>query len=111
MSRRESSTLYHCDHRGLPLVLIDVKGRIAWRAECDEWGNMLRENNPDNLQQLIRLPDQQYDEESGLHYNRHRYYDPGQERSTGRVMSVPSHAEREQTADRQNSHAGGLAFR
>ncbi|EOX8478849.1 hypothetical protein AIT98_002031 [Salmonella enterica subsp. indica] len=31
--------------------------------------------------------------------------------STGRVMSAPSHAEREQTADRQNSHAGGLAFR
>ncbi|EIX9972295.1 RHS repeat protein, partial [Salmonella enterica] len=72
--------LYHCDHRGLPLALIDVKGRIAWRAEFDEWGNMLRENNPDNLQQLIRLPGQQYDEESGLHYNRHRYYDPGQGR-------------------------------
>ncbi|EJU7772164.1 RHS repeat protein [Salmonella enterica subsp. salamae serovar 4,12:e,n,x:1,6] len=72
--------LYHCDHRGLPLALIDVKGQIAWRAECDEWGNMLREDNPDNLQQLIRLPGQQYDEESGLHYNRHRYYDPGQGR-------------------------------
>ncbi|EJS4540697.1 DUF4329 domain-containing protein, partial [Salmonella enterica] len=53
---------------------------IAWRAEFDEWGNMLREDNPDNLQQLIRLPGQQYDEESGLHYNRHRYYDPGQGR-------------------------------
>lgn len=72
--------LYHCDHRGLPLALIDIKGRIAWRAEFDEWGNMLREDNPDNLQQLIRLPGQQYDEESGLHYNRHRYYDPGQGR-------------------------------
>ncbi|HCL5293819.1 TPA: RHS repeat protein [Salmonella enterica] len=72
--------LYHCDHRGLPLALIDVKGRIVWRAKFDEWGNMLREDNPDNLQQLIRLPGQQYDEESGLHYNRHRYYDPGQGR-------------------------------
>ncbi len=72
--------LYHCDHRGLPLALIDVKGRIAWRAEFDEWGNILREDNPDNLQQLIRLPGQQYDEESGLHYNRHRYYDSGQGR-------------------------------
>ncbi|ECJ4505888.1 RHS repeat protein [Salmonella enterica subsp. salamae] len=72
--------LYHCDHRGLPLALIDVKRRIAWRAEFDEWGNVLLEDNPDNLQQLIRLPGQQYDEESGLHYNRHRYYDPGQGR-------------------------------
>ncbi|EFK4271856.1 RHS repeat-associated core domain-containing protein, partial [Escherichia coli] len=30
--------------------------------------------------QLIRLPGQQYDEESGLYYNRHRYYDPLQGR-------------------------------
>ena len=29
---------------------------------------------------LIRLPGQQYDDESGLHYNRHRYYNPGQGR-------------------------------
>ncbi len=72
--------LYHCDHRGLPLALIDVRGGIAWSAEFDEWGNMLREDNPDNLQQLIRLPGQQYDKESGLYYNRHRYFDPEQGR-------------------------------
>ncbi len=29
---------------------------------------------------MIRLPGQQYDEESGLYYNRHRYYNPGQGR-------------------------------
>ncbi|NKD27145.1 hypothetical protein HED43_19455 [Citrobacter freundii] len=69
--------LYHCDHRGLPLALIRQDGAISWRAEYDEWGNVLREDNPHNLQQLIRLPGQQYDEESGLHYNRHRYYNPG----------------------------------
>ncbi|MBW9570458.1 DUF4329 domain-containing protein [Escherichia coli] len=34
----------------------------------------------DGWQQLIRLPGQQYDEESGLYYNRHRYYDPLQGR-------------------------------
>ncbi|MCW3259552.1 RHS repeat-associated core domain-containing protein [Escherichia coli] len=28
----------------------------------------------------MRLPGQQYDEESGLYYNRHRYYDPLQGR-------------------------------
>jgi RHS repeat-associated protein len=32
------------------------------------------------LQQLIRLPGQHYDEETGLYYNRHRYYDPRQGR-------------------------------
>ncbi|EFM3283624.1 DUF4329 domain-containing protein [Escherichia coli] len=46
------------------------------RREYDEWGNQLNEENPHQLQQLIRLPGQQYDEESGLYYNRHRYYDP-----------------------------------
>ncbi|EPB5915051.1 TPA: RHS repeat protein, partial [Citrobacter amalonaticus] len=72
--------LYHCDHRGLPLALIDVNGAIAWRAEFDEWGNVLREDNPHNLEQLIRLPGQQWDKETGLYYNRHRYYDPAQGR-------------------------------
>ncbi|EDC1124959.1 type IV secretion protein Rhs, partial [Salmonella enterica subsp. enterica serovar Senftenberg] len=30
---------------------------------------MLGEENPESLEQLIRLPGQQYDEESGLYYN------------------------------------------
>ena len=72
--------LYHCDHRGLPLALIRPDGVVAWRAEYDEWGNVLREDNPDNLEQLIRLPGQQWDKETGLYYNRHRYYDPAQGR-------------------------------
>ncbi|EGT0662872.1 RHS repeat protein [Citrobacter werkmanii] len=72
--------LYHCDHRGLPQALVNADGAIAWSAEFDEWGNMLREDNPDNLQQLIRLPGQQWDKETGLYYNRHRYYDPQQGR-------------------------------
>ncbi|HII1673700.1 TPA: RHS repeat-associated core domain-containing protein, partial [Salmonella enterica] len=72
--------LYHCDHRGLPLALISPDNTVAWRAEYDEWGNLLGEENPEHLEQLIRLPGQQYDEESGLHYNRHRYYSPGQGR-------------------------------
>ncbi|HBA7059457.1 TPA: RHS repeat protein, partial [Escherichia coli] len=72
--------LYHCDHRGLPLALISTEGTTAWYAEYDEWGNQLSEDNPHQLQQLIRLPGQQYDEESGLYYNRHRYYDPLQGR-------------------------------
>ncbi len=62
------------------LALISTEGATAWCAEYDEWGNLLNEENPHQLQQLIRLPGQQYDEESGLYYNRHRYYDPLQGR-------------------------------
>ncbi|EDP8629733.1 hypothetical protein G6D98_003560 [Salmonella bongori] len=72
--------LYHCDHRGLPLGLVSIDGKIEWSAEYDAWGNVLRENNPHNIEQHIRLPGQQYDEETGLYYNRHRYYDPSQGR-------------------------------
>ncbi|HCM1944640.1 TPA: RHS repeat protein, partial [Salmonella enterica subsp. salamae serovar 30:g,m,s:e,n,x] len=68
--------LYHCDHRGLPLALVNAEGKADWSAEYDAWGNVLRENNPHNIEQHIRLPGQQYDEETGLYYNRYRYYDP-----------------------------------
>lgn len=45
-----------------------------------KWGNLSGEENPVHLEQVIRLLGQQYDEESGLYYNRHRYYNPGQGR-------------------------------
>ncbi|HCL5273792.1 TPA: DUF4329 domain-containing protein [Salmonella enterica] len=69
--------LYHCDHRGLPLALMGTGGETVWRADYDEWGNQFNEVNPQGLEQLIRLPGQIEDEESGLYYNRHRYYNPG----------------------------------
>ncbi|EGK9461975.1 RHS repeat protein [Escherichia coli] len=72
--------LYHCDHRGLPQALISPEGETAWQGEYDEWGNLLGETSAQHLQQSLRLPGQQYDEESGLYYNRHRYYDPLQGR-------------------------------
>ncbi|MBT1727500.1 RHS element core protein [Enterobacter quasimori] len=77
---RRKIHLYHCDHRGLPLAMVSHEGATEWEAEYDAWGNVLRETNPHNLAQLIRLPGQQYDEETGLYYNRHRYYDPQQGR-------------------------------
>ncbi|MDF7697858.1 RHS repeat protein, partial [Escherichia coli] len=71
---------YHCDHRGLPLALISEDGNTVWSGEYDEWGNQLNEENPHHVYQPYRLPGQQYDEESGLYYNRNRYYDPLQGR-------------------------------
>jgi RHS repeat-associated protein len=34
------------------------------------------EYNPNNIEQNIRLPGQHHDKETGLYYNRYRYYDP-----------------------------------
>ncbi|CAB5711608.1 Cell wall-associated polypeptide CWBP200 [Delftia tsuruhatensis] len=75
--REQQIHLYHCDHLGTPLALIDPQGRIAWAARVGPWGNVIATYNPENLNQPIRLPGQHEDEESGLYYNRHRYYDPG----------------------------------
>ncbi|WP_343741017.1 RHS repeat-associated core domain-containing protein, partial [Delftia tsuruhatensis] len=38
--------------------------------------NVLQEYNPQGIHQAIRLPGQHHDRETGLYYNRHRYYDP-----------------------------------
>jgi RHS repeat-associated protein len=37
---------------------------------------VLQEYNPQGIHQAIRLPGQHHDRETGLYYNRHRYYDP-----------------------------------
>jgi RHS repeat-associated protein len=67
---------YHCDHLGTPIGLINESGELDWRVELDPWGNVVKEYNPKNLYQPVRFQGQQFDEETGLHYNRHRYYDP-----------------------------------
>ncbi|NLS52775.1 RHS repeat-associated core domain-containing protein, partial [Hafnia alvei] len=71
-----AAQLYDCNHLGTPQQLINLNGDIDWSITLDAWGNTLSEENPHQLHQPIRMQGQQYDEESGLHYNRHRYYDP-----------------------------------
>ncbi|KAA0260851.1 RHS repeat-associated core domain-containing protein, partial [Hafnia alvei] len=71
-----AAQLYDCNHLGTPQQLINLNGQIDWSITLDAWGNTLSEENPHQLHQPIRMQGQQYDEESGLHYNRHRYYDP-----------------------------------
>ncbi len=71
-----AAQLYDCNHLGTPQQLINLNGHIDWSIMLDAWGNALSEENPHQLHKPIRMQGQQYDEESGLHYNRHRYYDP-----------------------------------
>ena len=67
---------YHCDHLGTPLALTDQNQQIVWAARLDPWGNVEQEFNPHDIDQSIRLPGQHHDKDTGLYYNRHRYYDP-----------------------------------
>lgn len=65
---------YHTDHRGVPAWMTDDRGEIVWEAELLGFGaaHVLTAD----VHQPLRLPGQYHDEETGLHYNRHRYYDP-----------------------------------
>ncbi len=67
---------YHCNHLGTPIALTNLQGEVVWAAKSDPWGNVAHEFNCEAISQSIRLPGQYEDEETGLHYNRHRYYDP-----------------------------------
>jgi RHS repeat-associated protein len=66
---------FHTDHLGTPLALTDQQGKMVWASRLDPWGNIEQEYNPHGMEQNIRLPGQYHDKESGLYYNRHRYYD------------------------------------
>jgi len=87
---------YQCDQIGAPLELTDAQGRVAWAADYKVWGEAKvwqglrtgtdrwavsweqtqRPTPPLVLEQPFRLQGQQFDQETGLHYNRFRYYDP-----------------------------------
>ncbi|WP_246797609.1 RHS repeat-associated core domain-containing protein [Burkholderia perseverans] len=81
---------YHCDQIGTPLMMTDEAGEVVWEASYKAWGEtrevierasvaagVAAVRNP------LRFQGQQVDDETGLHYNRYRYYDP----SSGRFVS------------------------
>jgi RHS repeat-associated protein len=71
-----SSTIYyyHNDHLGTPQKMTNSSGAVVWAADYLPFGqaNIIIENVVNNL----RFAGQYYDQETGLHYNYHRYYDP-----------------------------------
>jgi RHS repeat-associated protein len=62
------------DHLGTPMALFDEAGEIGWKAQLDVYGvlqaDVTRTACP------WRWPGQYDDAETGLYYNRFRYYDP-----------------------------------
>ncbi|MCW5140677.1 RHS repeat-associated core domain-containing protein [Burkholderia cenocepacia] len=77
----DSLAWYQCDHLGTPQELTDEHGEIAWATEYRAWGvvkEALRKASDGRveLSNPIRFQGQYHDHETGLHYNRHRYYDP-----------------------------------
>ncbi|MCL7930419.1 RHS repeat-associated core domain-containing protein [Halomonas sp. ATCHA] len=71
---------YITDALGTPMQLVTPSGQPRWLAEPDDWAAVKNQRAVRNLTQPIRFQGQWHDEESGLYYNRHRYYDPQQGR-------------------------------
>lgn len=66
---------YQNDPNGLPRALVDHTGRVVWSARYSAHGE-LRALDIAEVDQPLRLQGQYADPETGLHYNRFRYYDP-----------------------------------
>lgn len=73
---------YMTDHRFAPRKLVDKAGTVVWAADYKAFGEAVFQvsiiNNP------LRLPGQYNDQETGLHYNYYRDYDP----SIGRYIQA-----------------------
>jgi len=73
---------YQLDHLGTPQELTDFSGEIMWSAKYRAYGN-LAALDVSEIDNPLRFQGQYFDAETGLHYNRHRYYNPG----TGRFLT------------------------
>ena len=75
------------DHLGTPQQLTNDAGEVVWDASYEPYGKALASNDPDgdgvSIEQNMRFPGQHLDQETGLHYNYFRYYDP----ETGRYIT------------------------
>ena len=70
------------DHLGTPSAIFDKHGQQVWSSDIDVWGN-LRQLRGERAFCPFRFPGQYEDSETGLYYNRFRYYDP----EAGRYVS------------------------
>jgi RHS repeat-associated protein len=69
------------DHLGTPRMMADETGALAWKAQLDVYG--VAQNDVALTGCPWRWPGQYEDAETGLSYNRFRYYDP----DAGRYVS------------------------
>jgi RHS repeat-associated protein len=79
----------HTDHLGTPRLIADQAKKTIWRWDNQEpFGQTGLQEDPDadgkTFTFNLRFAGQYYDQESGLHYNRNRDYDP----ATGRYVQA-----------------------
>jgi RHS repeat-associated protein len=84
---QEEIYFIHTDHLDTPRCLTDSGGQLIWQLNKLPFGGSMPDEDVDGdgieITFNIRFPGQYYDQETGLHYNYFRYYDP----STGRYIT------------------------
>ena len=73
---------YQNDHLGTPMKLLNQIGTVVWSATYDAFGNATVDP-ASTVTNNLRFPGQYYDQETGLHNNWMRYYNP----ATGRYVT------------------------
>ena len=68
---------FHTDQIGIPKEMTDQLGNLLWFGEYTAWGKLYKDERVyRDVHQPFRLQNQYCDEETGLHYNFFRYYEP-----------------------------------
>lgn len=74
---------YSCDHLGTPRELLNETGYLVWSQRFNAWGRAINSAQQgiigsvvSKASQPLRFQGQYEDSETGLSYNRYRYYDP-----------------------------------
>ncbi|MDR5795488.1 RHS repeat-associated core domain-containing protein, partial [Caballeronia sp. LZ008] len=84
---RHATLFYQNDHLGTPQELLDESGKVVWLARYRAWGGWkptpYGKTDAAEADNAIRFQGQYADDETGLTYNRHRYYDS----SSGRYIT------------------------
>lgn len=74
---------YQNDHLGTPQRITGVNGSLLWEAKYSSFGEA-QVSAASIITNNLRFPGQYFDQETGLNYNYHRYYDP----RTGRYLKI-----------------------
>ncbi|MFZ5891773.1 MAG: RHS repeat-associated core domain-containing protein [Myxococcota bacterium] len=64
------------DQVGMPLHIEDTAGNVVWFAEHIDPYGAVTVRADSTIEYNLRWPGHYYDPDTGLHYNRYRYYDP-----------------------------------
>ncbi|WP_421849494.1 RHS repeat-associated core domain-containing protein [Marinomonas sp.] len=74
---------YHLDQIGTPLDITTPQGDTVWSVQYRAYGNVFKKIVAE-IDSPLRFQGQYFDSETGLHYNRHRYYNP----NAGRFITI-----------------------